>query len=131
MIIDPIGDMFTRIRNALSNKIETVEMPASKSKEAILRVFKKEGLIEDFQSKAKKGQAPTITVKLRYEGNQPAIRHLERISKPGLRVYTQSHRIPRVLSGLGLVIVSTPQGVMTGKEAKRKGIGGEIIGRIW
>ena len=130
MIIDPIGDMLTRIRNAASNEQESVEIPASKLKEAVLNILKKEGYVGDFKTKVKQNH-PVIKVNLLYKNGQSPIQHIERVSKPGLRIYSSSSRIPRVLSGFGLVILSTPQGVMSGRDAKKKGIGGEIICKVW
>lgn len=130
MIIDPISDMLTRIRNTVMNRYDTVEMPASKLKEAVLVVLKKEGYIADFKVKSKDGFS-NIKVDLLYKDGESAIQHIERVSKPGLRIYTPADRIPRVLSGFGLVILSTPQGVMSGKNARKKGIGGEIICKVW
>lgn len=130
MIIDPIGDMLTRIRNAVSVQSESVEIPASKLKEAILSILKKEGYIADFKLKAKKGFS-VIKVDLQYKNGDSPFQHIERVSKPGLRIYRPASRIPRVLSGFGLVILSTPQGVMSGRDARKKGIGGEVICKIW
>lgn len=130
MIIDPIADMLTRIRNAVSNQQESVEIPASKLKEAILGILKKEGYVADFKIKNKKGFS-VIKVDLQYKNGEAPIQHIERVSKPGLRVYRQASRIPRVLSGFGLVILSTPQGVMSGRDARKKGIGGEVICKVW
>jgi small subunit ribosomal protein S8 len=118
MIIDPISDMLTRIRNTVLNRQESVEMPSSKIKEAILAILKKEGYIADFKIKSKKGFS-VIKVDLEYKNGEVPIQHIERVSKPGLRIYSPSVRIPRVLSGFGLVILSTPQGVMSGRDAKR------------
>lgn len=130
MIIDPIADMLTRIRNAVSNSQESVDIPASKLKEAILTILKKEGYITDFKLKNKKGFS-VIKVDLSYKNGETPIQHIERISRPGLRIYRPATRIPRVLSGFGLVILSTPQGVMSGRDARKKGIGGEIICKVW
>ncbi|MDO8513338.1 MAG: 30S ribosomal protein S8 [bacterium] len=130
MITDPIGDMLTRIRNAILNHSETVEIPASKLREAVLGILKKEGYIADFKTKDKK-EFPKITVELLYKNGQPALQRLERVSRPGLRIYTPSSRIPRILSGYGLVILSTPQGIMSGRDARKKGVGGEIICKAW
>ena len=130
MIIDPIADMLTRIRNAVSIKQESVEVQASKLKEAILAILKKEGYIVDFKTKSKKGYS-VIKIDLSYKNGEIPIQHIERISKPGLRVYRPAKRIPRVLSGFGLVILSTPQGVMSGRDAHKKGIGGELICKVW
>lgn len=130
MIIDPIGDMLTRIRNAVLNQSETVEMPASKLKEAVLNILKKEGYIADFKTKTKNGFS-VIKIDLTYKNGKSPIQNIERVSKPGLRIYTPATRIPRVLSGFGLVVLSTPQGVMSGRDARKKGIGGEIICKVW
>lgn len=130
MIIDPIGDMLTRIRNASAIEQESVEMPASKLKEAVLNILKKEKYVADYKTKSKQGFS-TIKVDLVYKDGQSVIQHIERVSKPGLRIYTPSSRIPRVLSGFGLVILSTPQGVMSGRDARKKGVGGEIICKVW
>ncbi len=131
MTIDPISDMFTRIRNAIQIKSSDLEMPSSKLKLAILKVMKQEHLIEDFQRKQKKGSSDYIIISLKYDNNIPAIHNLERVSKPGLRTYAKANRLPKTLVNWGVVIISTPQGIMTGREAKKKGIGGEIICRIW
>ena len=131
MIIDPISDMFTRIRNAIQAQMSSVEMPTSKLKEAVLKIMKQENLIVDFQKKQKKGLPDRLIIHLKYDNNTPAINHIERVSKPGLRIYAKANRLPKTLTNWGVVIVSTPRGMMTGKEAKKKGIGGEIICRIW
>ncbi len=130
MIIDPISDMLTRIRNSVAIRQESVEMPASKIKEAILAILKKEGYIADFKVKSKNGFS-VIKVDLEYKNGESPIQHIERVSKPGLRIYTPATRIPRVLSGFGLIIISTPQGVMSGRNARKKGIGGEVICKVW
>lgn len=126
MIIDPIGDMLNRIRNAILCGASQVEIPASKLKEAVLRILKQENYVLDFK-RIKQSKSHSI-INISLAGD---IHHLERVSKPGLRVYVAANRIPRVISGLGMVIISTSQGIMTGKQAKKKGIGGEIICRIW
>lgn len=131
MIIDPIGDMLTRIRNSISVHQETVDMPCSKIKEAILQILKQERYIADFKRTKNPDGREIIKVTLNYQDNKPSIRHLERVSKPGLRIYATSDHIPRVLSGIGTIIISTSQGLMSGKQARRKGVGGEIICRVW
>lgn len=126
---DTIADMLTRIRNACRALHPTVEVPHSRLKEAIARVLKKEGYIADFavDGKVKK----TLTLKLKYECKRPVIEGLKRISKPGVRRYVGADEIPRVRGGLGIAIVSTPEGVMTGAQARRKNLGGELICYVW
>ena len=125
MMTDPIADMLTRIRNANSMRHETVEMPSSKNKTAILTVLKNEGYIADF--KVTKDVKSVTTVTLKYtEDNQRVIRGLKRISKPSLPVYTTAEDLPKVLNGLGVAIISTSKGIMTDKEARKQKIGGEV-----
>jgi small subunit ribosomal protein S8 len=131
MMTDPIADMLTRIRNGLQARHASVEMPASKIKTAIAEVLKDEGYIKGY---ATVGEGPTraLKVELRYVGkNEPVLSGLKRISKPGLRVYTGASEIPRVYGGLGVAIVSTSRGVMSGAQARRQGIGGEVICHVW
>ncbi|MDD3842247.1 MAG: 30S ribosomal protein S8 [Candidatus Izemoplasmatales bacterium] len=131
VMTDPIADMLTRIRNANQMKHETVEMPASKLKSEILTLLKNEGYITDFKL-VSDGVQGTIRVTLKYLHNKErAVRGLKKISKPGLRVYAKTDEIPRVLNGLGIAIVSTSQGLMTDREARKKQVGGEIIAYIW
>ncbi len=128
---DPIADMLTRIRNANVVRHETVEMPASKIKKQIAEILKREGFIRDaeFIEDNKQG---IIRIFLKYGPNQErVITGLKRISKPGLRVYTQSTEIPRVLGGLGIAIISTSKGVMTDKEARQVKSGGEVVCYVW
>ena len=126
-ISDPIADMLTRIRNAVMVRHDSVLVPASKMKMAIARVLKDEGFISDYEVVRGKPHR-TIKVYLKYDDkNQPIISGLERVSKPGLRVYVDRKEIPRVAGGLGIAIISTSQGVMTGHEAWQKGIGGELL----
>jgi small subunit ribosomal protein S8 len=130
-VSDPIADMLTRIRNAIMARHDSVLMPASKIKLAITRVLKAEGFIGDYEVVKGKSHR-VIRIHLRYdENNQAVISGLERVSRPGLRVYTGRKEIPRVYGGLGITIVSTPKGVMTGQQAWREGIGGELLCRIW
>jgi small subunit ribosomal protein S8 len=130
-ITDPIADMLTRIRNAGMVRHESVMIPNSRMKQAIAQIMKDEGFIADFEIIKEKTQK-NIKIKLRYVGkNQPIVTGLERISKPGLRVYVEKSEIPRVYGGLGIAILSTPRGVMTGKQAYRQGIGGELLCYVW
>ena len=121
---DPIADMLTRIRNANQMRYKEVEVPASKIKEDIARILKEEGFISDYKIK-KNNIQNIIVLTLKYNNG------LKRISKPGLRVYAKSEEIPTVLNGLGIAIVSTSKGVMTGKEAKKESLGGEVLAYIW
>lgn len=126
-VSDPIADMLTRIRNAVMVRHDSVLVPASKMKMAIARVLKDEGFISDYEVVRGKPHR-TIKVYLKYDDkNQPIISGLERVSKPGLRVYVDRKEIPRVAGGLGIAIISTSQGVMTGHKAWQKGIGGELL----
>jgi len=131
MVTDPIADMLTRIRNALVAQHDFTEMPASRQKVALAEVLKKEGYIGGYEIK---NEAPrqTIKINLAYaENREPVIMGLQRVSKPGLRVYAARREIPRVYGGLGVAIISTPEGVMTGKEARRRGVGGEVMCYVW
>jgi small subunit ribosomal protein S8 len=128
---DPIADLLTRIRNALTARHDRVEVPASRLKVAIVRILKDEGFIKNFKVSRdnKQGQ---IKIFLKYtERNSPVINGLQRVSKPGRRVYRKSQDIKPILSGLGILIVSTSRGVMTDKEARRNNLGGESICQIW
>lgn len=131
MVTDPIADMLTRIRNALTARHDYADVPASKLKEAIAEVLKREGYIGGYELRTE-GSHKTIRVHLAYNQNrEPAISGIERVSKPGLRVYAGRGEIPRVYGGLGIAILSTPEGVMTGKEARRRGVGGEVLCYVW
>lgn len=123
---DPIADMLTRIRNAQSVNKSTVSMPASKLKSAIANVLKDEGYIEDFAVQANDGK-PVLNISLKYYAGRPVIEKIERVSKPGLRIYKGSQNIPKVMNGLGVTIVSTSKGVMTDRKAQAAGIGGEVL----
>ena len=130
-VTDPIADMLTRIRNALMARHDKVKVPASKMKLSIARILKAEGFITDYQVIKGKPHRD-ISIQLRYmEDNKPAISGLKRVSKPGLRVYTQKREIPRVYGGLGIAIVSTSQGVRTGQQAWHQGSGGELLCYVW
>ena len=131
VVTDPIADMLTRIRNAKQMRYKEVEVPASKMKSEIARILKEEGFIADY--KVKKNNVQNIIVlSLKYgEKKERVITGLKRISKPGLRVYAKAENIPTVLNGLGIAIVSTSKGVMTGKDAKKQSLGGEVLAYIW
>lgn len=127
---DPIADMLTRIRNANRMKHQVVSVPASKEKEAILNVLVKAGYIQSFE-KVTEGIKSTLNVTLKYVNNERVIHGLKRISKPGLRVYSEKNNLPKVLNGLGIAIISSSKGVLTDKEARQLGVGGEIIAYVW
>ena len=130
MVTDPIADMLTRIRNAVQAHHETVDIPASKEKVEIAKILKNEGFITDFEVNG--DLKKTITITLKYtKGNQKVISGVKRISKPGLRIYAQADKLPRVLNGLGIAIISTSQGLLTDKEAKAKHVGGEVVAYVW
>jgi len=123
---DPIADMLTRIRNAQMVEKVSVAMPSSKVKVAIAQVLKDEGYIDDFAVKAE-GAKSELNIALKYYAGRPVIERIERVSKPGLRVYRGRNDIPQVMNGLGVAIVSTPKGVMTDRKARATGVGGEVI----
>ena len=126
---DPISDMLTRIRNANRALLPSVEMPHSKMKESIASILKREGYINDF---AVEGQLPKlINLKLKYQGKKSVIEGLRRISTPGLRRYVGSTDIPRVRGGLGVAVLSTSEGIMTGNQARKKNLGGELVCYVW
>ena len=127
---DPIADMLTRVRNAIMARHTRVMIPASNMKIAIARILKEEGYIRDFDV-AKDGPQGTIRITLRYVDKRPVMTQLKRVSKPGLRVYTRRDSIPQVRGGLGTSIISTPQGLMTGRKAHQLGLGGEVVCFIW
>lgn len=123
---DPIADMLTRIRNAQATEKVSVAVPASKVKLAIAKVLKDEGYIEDFAQRDLDGK-PVIEIGLKYYAGKPVIERLERVSRPGLRIYRRRDDIPRVLNGMGVAIVSTSRGVMTDRRARESGMGGEVL----
>jgi small subunit ribosomal protein S8 len=129
-VIDPIADMLTRIRNAIMASHESVLVPSSKIKLSIIKILKEEGFIDRYEVLKGKPQA-MIKIYLKYADEQPAILGLERVSKPGLRVYVERHEIPRVYGGLGMAILSTSKGIMTGQKAWRQQLGGEILCYVW
>ena len=123
---DPIADMLTRIRNAQSAEKPTVAMPASKVKAAIAQVLKDEGYVEDFAVRELEGRS-TLEISLKYYAGKPVIEKIERVSRPGLRIYRQKDALPKVMNGLGVAIVSTSRGVMTDRKARGLGVGGEVL----
>jgi small subunit ribosomal protein S8 len=127
---DPIADMLTRIRNAIMARHTRVLIPASKMKIAIARILKEEGYIRDFELLQDNPQG-SLRITLRYVDRRPVLTQLKRISKPGLRVYTRRESIPRVRGGLGTAIISTPQGLMSGRKAYQLGLGGEVVCYVW
>jgi small subunit ribosomal protein S8 len=136
MVSDPIADMLTRIRNALLAGNLTTQIPASKMKVEIARILKEEGFVEDYTvEKGENSPFDVITIKLKYYGarreRKPVITNIERVSKPGRRVYRGRTDLPRVMSGIGIAIVTTPKGVMTAQQARRERVGGEVLCYVW
>ena len=131
MLSDPIADMLTRVRNAIRARHPKVDVPSSKLKVEIARILKEEGYIANFKV-AEEGVKKTIKIYLKYgPENQPIISAIERVSRPGCRVYVGRQEIPRVLGGLGINILTTARGVMTGRDAHREKVGGEVLCRVW
>ena len=133
MLTDPIADMLTRIRNANTAMHDEVAMPASKQKVALARILKQEGYINDFSTApSEKGPGDVLTISLKYTPERHrTITGLRRVSKPGLRVYRKATSVPRVLGGLGVAVLSTSQGLMTDREARKRNVGGEILCYVW
>ncbi len=129
-VSDPIADTLTIIRNANSARKETIEFPASKMLESIVAIFKADGYVEDFRL-LKDNKQGMLKVYLKYDNNKAPIMGIKRISKPGLRIYVENDRIPKVLSGLGTAVLSTSKGVVSDREARKLRIGGEVICYIW
>lgn len=130
-VTDPIADMLARIRNALVARHDHTDMPASKGRIALAEVLKKEGYIGGFELRSE-GSHNTVRLHLAYTpAREPVIMGLKRVSRPGLRVYAAKREIPRVYGGLGIAILSTPDGVMSGQEARRRGVGGEVLCYVW
>ena len=131
MNADPIADMLTRIRNANALRYDEVSMPSSKMKEGIAEILKNQGFVTDFRVEGE-GVKKLLTITLKYSATgERAITGLKRISKPGLRVYAEADKIPSVLKGLGIAIVSTPNGLLTDKQARKQHVGGEILAYVW
>ena len=123
---DPIADMLTRIRNGQKARKVSVTMPSSQAKGAVARVLKDEGYVTDFSTESE-GSKETLTIELKYFEGAPVIERIERVSKPGLRIFRRKEELPKVLGGLGVAIVSTSAGVMSDRQAREKGIGGEVM----
>jgi small subunit ribosomal protein S8 len=131
MTTDPVADMLTRIRNALEARHPKVDVPASRLKTDIAKILKDEGYIANYKL-TEDGVQKSIRIYLKYTpGNVPVISRIERVSRPGCRVYVGSKRVPRVLGGLGINILTTPRGVMTGSSARKENVGGEVLCHVW
>ena len=130
-IADPIGDMITRIRNAQMRQLNKVTVPNSKFRTKVLDILKKEGFIINYKSSEDADKKFNILVELKYNNGEPVIKEIKRISKPGRRIYAKASSIPKIQNGLGLAIISTPQGVMSDVEARKNNIGGEVICRVF
>ena len=134
-VIDPIADMLTRVRNAVLAGHALVAMPSSKLKVEIAKIMKDEGFLESFELADIESPQKVLRLKIKYVGERrerrPVITGIERVSKPGRRIYTKKQDIPWVLSGIGVAILSTPKGVMTGARARQLGVGGEILCKVW
>jgi small subunit ribosomal protein S8 len=131
-VTDPIADMLTRIRNAVQVRHESLELPASRMKTSLLKLIAEEGFISSFSASEDESIEKKIEIQLRYyEDKTPVIQGLKRVSKPGLRVYVGKNEVPRYFGGLGVAFMSTSKGVMTGQQARRQGVGGELLFYIW
>ena len=128
---DPIGDMFTRIRNGQMRSLTTINVPASNFRQNILDILKNEGFIVNYYIEKMENNKKNLKVELKYYEGMPVIKEIRRVSKPGRRVYSRATSIPKVMNGLGLAILSTPKGVMSDTDARRNNIGGEIICRVF
>jgi len=131
-VTDPIADMLTRIRNAVQVRHESVEVPASRMKSSLLKLLSEEGFISNFTVRDEDSREKTLKVQLRYyEDKSPVIQGLKRVSTPGLRVYVSKNEMPRYFGGLGVAVISTNKGVMTGQQARQQGVGGELLFYVW
>ena len=130
-LTDPIGDMFSRIRNGQMRSLASVQIPSSNFRKNILEILKKEGYIKDFFIEKKENNKISLKINLKYYEGFPVIKEIKRISKPGRRVYSRANSIPKVMNGLGLAILSTSKGVMSDTEARKNNLGGEIICRVF
>ena len=128
---DPIGDMFSRIRNGQMRLLTSVVIPSSKFRRNILEILKNEGYIKDFYIEKSENNKISLKINLKYYEGDPVIKEIKRISKPGRRVYSRATSIPKVMNGLGLAIISTPKGVMSDTDARKQNIGGEVICRVF
>jgi small subunit ribosomal protein S8 len=130
-LTDPIGDMFSRIRNGQMRLLDSIEIPSSNFRKNILEILKNEGYIKDYYIEKSENNKINLKINLKYYEGDPVIKEIKRISKPGRRVYSRATSIPKVMNGLGLAILSTPKGVMSDVEARKNNIGGEIICRVF
>ena len=130
-LTDPIGDMFSRIRNGQMRSLSSIDIPSSNFRKNILKILKEEGYIKDFFIEETKNNKSSLKINLKYYEGYPVIKEIKRISKPGRRVYSRATSIPKVMNGLGLAILSTPKGVMSDAEARKNNVGGEIICRVF
>ncbi len=128
---DPLSDMFTRIRNGSKARFEKVDVPSSKLKKEIARVLKEEGFVKNYKVITANQQHEMIRIFLRYDSNRKGVIHLRRVSRPGRRVYVGNDKIPSVMGGLGVAILSTPKGVLTDKESRNAHVGGEVLCYVW
>ena len=128
---DPIGDMLARIRNGQMRRRATISSPASRLREGVLGVLKREGYIRDFRRESSTSGHPSLVIELKYHEGRPVIRHATRVSRPGRRVYSQAAKLPKVYDGLGIAIVSTPKGVLSDQEARRENVGGEVLCNVF
>ena len=128
-LTDPIGDMFSRIRNAQMRSLNSIEIPSSNFRQNILKILKNEGYIKDYFIEKSENKKISLKISLKYYEGFPVIKEIKRISKPGRRVYSRANSIPKIMNGLGLAILSTPKGVMSDSEARKNNVGGEIICR--
>ena len=129
-VTDTIADLLTRIRNAQAARHDTVEVPASNMKKAICQILVDEGYVKGFNV-TEDGKQGMITITLKYVGKQPVIKGLKRVSKPGLRIYSNAQELPKVMKGLGVAIISTSKGIMTDRAARKENVGGEVLAFIW
>ncbi len=128
---DPLADMFTRIRNGSKSKFEKVDLPSSQLKQEIAKILKEEGFIKSFKMITDDQKHELIRIFLKYDETRKGIIHIRRVSRPGRRIYTKSNRIPSVMGGLGISILSTPKGVLTDKSARKSNVGGEVLCHVW
>ena len=130
-LTDPIGDMFSRIRNGQMRSLNSIDIPSSIFRQNILKILKEAGYIKDYYIEKTENNKSSLKINLKYYEGYPVIKEIKRISKPGRRVYSRANSIPRVMNGLGLAILSTPKGVMSDAEARKNNVGGEIICRVF
>ena len=130
-LTDPIGDMFSRIRNGQMRSLNSIDIPSSNFRKNILKILKEEGYIKDYYIEKSENNKIKLKINLKYYEGDPVIKEIKRISKPGRRIYSRATSIPKVMNGLGLAILSTPKGVMSDTEARKNNIGGEIICRVF